>query len=73
MLLQILGSIEKMEEYRRALYAIKMRLMELRRHRVTDDNLIKLLHEGKIQQFNERRSELKISPDFTDVFLYFLS
>ena len=44
-----------------------MGLMELRRHRVTDDNLIKLLHEGKIQQFNERRSELKIShPDFTD-------
>lgn len=64
---QILGSIEIMEEYRRALYAIKMGLMELRRHRVTDDNLIKLLHEGKIQQFNERRFELKIShPDFTD-------
>ena len=41
--------------------------MKLRLHQVTDDNLIKLLHEGKIQQFNERRSELKISrPDFTD-------
>ena len=56
-----------MEEYRRALYAIKMRIMKLRLHRVTDDNLIKLLHEGRIQQFNERRSELKIShPDFPD-------
>src|SRR6476620_6057729 len=67
MLLQILGDIEKMEEYRRALYAIKTRLIELRRHRVTDDNLIKLLQEGKIQQFNERRSELKIThPDSTD-------
>jgi uncharacterized protein YjbI with pentapeptide repeats len=64
---QIPGSIEKMEEYRRALDAIKMRLMKLRLHRVTDDNLIKLLHEGQIQQFNERRSELKIShPDFTN-------
>ena len=37
---QILGSIEKMEEYRRALDATKIGPTELKQHHVKDDKLI---------------------------------
>jgi hypothetical protein len=55
----ILGRIEKMEEFRRALDAAKIKPPEMKRQQHTTDtiNLIKLLREGKGQEFNERRSE----------------
>jgi hypothetical protein len=51
-----------MEDFRRALDATKIKSTGLKQLYVTDTiNLINLLREGKVQKFNELRSESKIS------------